>query len=40
MYHYTGGEGGDGKDHSPTSQLCEIVLPQLGNLLLGLADCY
>lgn len=34
------GEWDDGKDHSATSQLCEIVLPQPGNPLLGLADCY
>lgn len=34
------GEREDGKDHSATSQLCEIVLPQPGNPLLGLADCY
>lgn len=30
----------DGKDHSSTSQLCEIGLPLSGNSLLGLADCY
>lgn len=28
------------KDHSPTSQLLEIVLPQPGDPLFSLADCY
>lgn len=40
MYQCTGEDGGDGKDHFPTSQLGEIVLLQLSNLRLGLADCY
>lgn len=35
-----GGKQKDGKDHSSTSQLCEIGLSLSGNPLLGLADCY